>query len=149
MRKAANKVAIPRPFRPSGRGAGQDRGPGPAPSRPRRHVQGRVAVEEAVGLKPEAGAGDRLHRPVLEARQVQQAECVPQHDIRILYRPALLDPGGDGLRAVALVDEAPGRIAFAGVVGVHQRWLKMKAARLAIMVPAWNQGLSMPVACNR
>ena len=30
----------------------------------RRHVERRVAVEEAVGFEAEAGAGDRLDRPV-------------------------------------------------------------------------------------
>src|SRR5699024_2369060 len=44
-------------------------------------VERRVAVEEAVGLEPEARVVDRHDRPVLRARDVREAEGVPHDEV--------------------------------------------------------------------
>ena len=54
--------------------------------RRRRHVERRVAVEEADGPQLEPARDDRHHGPVLEARHVVRAEDVPEHDIGVLER---------------------------------------------------------------
>src|SRR5262245_4713926 len=62
--------------------------------RRRRHIQSRVAVEEAVRNKTETQANYRHHRPVLCARDVVASECVPDDDIRRLDRSVGLGPFG-------------------------------------------------------
>ena len=126
MRKAANKAAIPRPFRPSGRGAGQDRGRHPPCKR-----EGRCPPVTPPAARPASGCGRRSRRPPAR-KPVRATGCTGQSSRRgrcsrpnvchstmsvsSIDRPCSIQ-ARDGLRAVALVDEAPGRIALAGVVG--------------------------------
>src|SRR5687768_17983370 len=49
----------------------------------RRHVEGRVAVEESDRLEREPRVGDGRHRPVFGADDVMDAEAVPEHDVRV------------------------------------------------------------------
>src|SRR5215471_12409456 len=49
----------------------------------RRHVERRVAVEEANRLQREAGGGDLHHRPVLRGGDVVGAEAVPEDDVGV------------------------------------------------------------------
>ena len=58
----------------------------------RRHVERRVAVEEADRLEPERDGVDRHHRPLLRARDVVDAEHVPEHDVGVLDRAVLRGP---------------------------------------------------------
>ena len=51
-----------------------------------RHIEGGVGREEADRLQQEAGVGDRHHRPVLRARRVVAAQCVPEDDVRLRDR---------------------------------------------------------------
>ncbi|KAJ8576107.1 hypothetical protein ON010_g3104 [Phytophthora cinnamomi] len=58
-----------------------------------RHVQRRVAVEEAVRAEAEAGVVNGHDRPVLDAREVREAEGVPDHDVLVVYRSVGLGVG--------------------------------------------------------
>ena len=81
----------------------------------RRHVVGRVAGEEAVGLEHEADVGGRHHRVVFRARDVGVAEGVPEDDVGVLDRAILLGPADQAVAAPALVGIVARAIAF--VVG--------------------------------
>ena len=61
-----------------------------------RDVERGVAVEEADGLEPEGDGVHRHHRPVLRARDVVDAEDVPEHDVGVLDRAILRGPGAAG-----------------------------------------------------
>src|ERR1700712_3413534 len=60
-----------------------------------REVEGGVAVEEAEGFEPERHGVGRHHRPILGPGDVMDAEDVPKHDVGILQRLVVLDPGRD------------------------------------------------------
>lgn len=64
----------------------------------RRHVQGRVLVEEADRLELESGLLDGHYRPVLEARHVRGAEDVPEDDVGAVELPVRPDPVGQRQR---------------------------------------------------
>ena len=53
----------------------------------RRHIVGRVRVEEARGLEEEPDVRGRHHRVILRARDVRVPESVPQHEVGIGDRP--------------------------------------------------------------
>ena len=71
----------------------------------RRHVERRVAVEEADRLEPERDGVDRHHRPLLRARDVVDPEHVPEHDVGVLDRTVLRGPHGQAAVLLALDHE--------------------------------------------
>ena len=78
------------------------------------NVEGRVPVEEVVGGEGEAAGVHRHDGPVLGAREVREAECVPEDEVRVLEGRVVGDERGESLLACALVDDvaggnAPGR----------------------------------------
>src|SRR4051794_7011952 len=57
-----------------------------------RDVQRRIAVEEARRLEPKRDGVDRHDRPLLRARDVVDAEDVPEHHVGVLDRAVALRP---------------------------------------------------------
>ena len=82
-----------------------------------RHVEGGVAVEEAVWPQLEPDAGDRHHRPVLRAHHVASGERMPQHQVGVFQWAVGRGPGRQVIPARMLVRVIPGREPLIGIVG--------------------------------
>ena len=76
----------------------------------RRQVDHGVLVEEARGREREAADDAGLNRMVFGARHVVHPEAVPEHDIGVLERAVLGDPGRQAVVAGRLVDELASRV---------------------------------------
>src|SRR3954451_20950451 len=80
-------------------------------------VEHRVAVEETVRLERELGVVDRHDRPVLRAREVGQAERVPEDHVRVFQVAVRGGIFGQPVPAGVLVDQVAGRVTLLRVVG--------------------------------
>src|SRR5205823_3217533 len=87
-----------------------------SPSMPHRHVQRRVAVEEARRQQLEARLVDRHHRPLLGAREVRDAERVPEDQVLALQRRVAFGPAAETVAAQALVDVVAGGVELRRIV---------------------------------
>ena len=84
-----------------------------------RGIEGGVLVEEAERLEPERNDVDWHDRPVLDSRDVVDAEDVPQHYIGSHQRRVLRDPASDAGVLTGLGRIVACRPAFCIVVGGH------------------------------
>src|SRR5262245_18196232 len=85
----------------------------------RGYVERWVAVEEAGGLEPERDGVHRHHGPFLGARDVVDAEDVPEHDVGVLDRAVRRGPLRQPAVALALEDELAARPALVLMEGRH------------------------------
>ena len=82
----------------------------------RRHVERRVAIEEAERDELEARVLDGHHRPVLGTRDVRDAERVPEHDVGADERPVGRCPPRQSVFTGRLVRMRSGRPPLARLV---------------------------------
>ena len=95
--------------------------------RRRRHVEGRVAVEEASRLEYEAAPVDRHYRPILDAWEMGRSEDMPEDNVGAVDIAVGARVGGDATAAGMLVDVIARRISLRVIVLRHPQVLRGKS----------------------
>ncbi len=92
-----------------------------------RHIESRVALEEADRFEREADVGYRHDGPFFRARNVMYIHDIPEDDIGVLDRTIRLCPGGQSAATRMLIGIIARRVALLGRVRRHPEVLVNKA----------------------
>src|SRR5712691_10885936 len=80
------------------------------------NVDRRVLIKKTAGHELETGAVDGHDWPILRTRNMRDPHGVPENDIAVLDGAAGLNPGGQAVTTLALVNVEPRGIHLRGVV---------------------------------